>query len=93
MLRKADKEVHSGRNGYLYVEQEGMTMNRHLDGVYFRVERDEKWESICFSDLTEEERTQLMKRMNREFLEGLCNILADTIKELGDTFDIIRGRD
>lgn len=68
-------------------------MNRHLDGVYFRVERDGKWQNICFSDLTEEERTQLMKKMNREFLEGLCNILADTIKEIGDTFDIIRGRD
>lgn len=27
-------------------------MQRNLDGVYFRVERDGKWQNICFSDLT-----------------------------------------
>ena len=26
-----------------------------LDGIYFRVERDGKWQSLCVSDLTPEE--------------------------------------
>lgn len=34
---------------------------RDLDGVYFRTRRDEKWCDICFSDLTEEERKEVME--------------------------------
>ena len=30
-------------------------MDRNLDGIYFRVQRDEKWGNTCFSDLTQEE--------------------------------------
>lgn len=25
---------------------------RNLDGVYFRVERDGKWENVCFTSIT-----------------------------------------
>ncbi len=28
---------------------------RDMDGIYFRVQRDGKWENLCFSDLTSEE--------------------------------------
>lgn len=28
---------------------------RNLDGAFFRVKRDDKWQNICFSDLTDEE--------------------------------------
>lgn len=31
-------------------------MNRNLDGYYFRVKRDGKWDNICWSDMTDEER-------------------------------------
>lgn len=30
-------------------------MDRKLDGVYFRIKRNDKWENVCFSDLTEED--------------------------------------
>ena len=30
-------------------------MNHNLDGVYFRVKRDDRWQNICFTDLTDEE--------------------------------------
>ena len=36
-------------------------INRELDGCYFRIQRDGKWQSICFSDLTEIERDSVMK--------------------------------
>lgn len=68
-------------------------MNRHLDGVYYRVERDGKWESICFSDLTPAEREQVLEKETIVHVKSLCIHLANIIKELGDTFDIIRGRD
>jgi hypothetical protein len=64
-------------------------MNRHLDGVYFRVKRDNKWQNICFSDLTEDERNEMMKNRSVEWLQSLCNILANKIKEIGDQFDLI----
>ena len=30
-------------------------INRDLDGIYFRVKRDDRWQNICFSDMTDEE--------------------------------------
>lgn len=32
-------------------------MNRELDGCYFRIVRDGVGQSVCFTDLTKEERT------------------------------------
>lgn len=65
-------------------------MDRNLDGVYFRIQRDGKWGNICFSDLTETEREEVMKDREINWLKGLCNILANTIREIGDELDIIR---
>ena len=33
-------------------------MNRDIDGVYFRIERDGEFQNLCFSDLTTEERAR-----------------------------------
>lgn len=63
-------------------------MDRNLDGVYFRVKRDGKWRSICFSDLTAEEREEVLKDRPVEWLKQLCCILADTIKNIGEAFDL-----
>lgn len=63
---------------------------RELDGVYFRVERDGKWQNICFTDLTEKERDEVLKERTPEWLVSLCRRLADVVRELGDTFDIER---
>ena len=63
-------------------------MNRNLDGVYFRVKRDDKWDNICFSDLTEEEMDEVMKDRPIEWLQKMCKILGKTIRNIGDQFDI-----
>ena len=65
-------------------------MNRNLDGVYFRVERDGKWQNICFSDLTTSEREEVLTDKNEQWLRELCGILADKLKFIGDGFNIIR---
>lgn len=59
-------------------------MKRDLDGVYFRIGK----ENICFSDLTEEQQEEVMKNRSDEWLKSLCKLLAKTIKEIGDQFDI-----
>ncbi len=64
-------------------------INRNLDGVYFRIERDGKWDSICFSDLTEDEMKSVMKGRDIEWLQSLAIILGNTIKALGNQFDLI----
>lgn len=63
--------------------------NRNLDGVAFRVNRNNVWENICFSDLSEEEMVKVMKGKDVNWLKSLCIILGKRIKEIGDTFDIV----
>lgn len=65
-------------------------MERNLDGFYFRVEREGKWKSICFSDLTEEEMRKVTEGKSIEWLQQLAIGLGRTIKEIGDTFNMSR---
>lgn len=66
-------------------------MNRKLDGCFFRVQRDGKWGPVCFSDLTFDEREKMCEGRSAEWLKSLCFHLADCLKGLGDTFDIVAG--
>lgn len=66
-------------------------MNRNLDGIYFRINRDGRWQNICYSDLTLEERDEVCKGRGREWLRSVADILADRLKEIGDQFDIVAG--
>ena len=65
-------------------------MNRNLDRIYYRVKRGEKWESVCLSDLTEEERRPFLESLDKEGLIRCADHLCDMLKELGDVFDIAR---
>lgn len=64
-------------------------MDRNLDGVYFRVEREGQWVSLCFSDLTAEQMDAVLDNRSTEWLKSLCVILGKTIRRLGDDLDII----
>ena len=54
------------------------TTTYNLDGIYFRVERDGKWQSLCISDLTSEELKSVTKDWD-------CNQLTIVAKELSCT--------
>ena len=64
-------------------------MNRNLDRCYFRMERDGKWQNVCFSDLSAEERDRVLDGRDVNWLKSLCRYLADRIKDIGDEFDIV----
>ena len=64
-------------------------MNRNLDGIYFRVERDGKWENACFSDLTQDEMENVMKNRDIDWLKSMCIQLGKTIRRIGDQLDIV----
>ena len=71
-----------------YCDIETYPTVRNLDGAYFRVERDGKWENICFSDLTEDERGKVMAGKGEPWLISLANHLADRLHSIGDEFGI-----
>ena len=64
-------------------------MDRNLDGVYFRVKREEKYDNVCFSDLTEEEMDFVLKGRDEEWLRNMCKILGKTIRKIGDDLGIL----
>ena len=68
-------------------------MNRNLDTIYFRIERDNKWQNICFSDLTDIEMKEVLVGKDFKYLSSLCCILGNTIKEIGEQLDLKRGED
>ena len=68
-----------------------MKKNRKLDGVYFRVERDGKWQNICFTDLTEEEIETVVGERSTEWWKSLALILKGVINDIGEQFDIVGG--
>lgn len=70
-------------------QEDDIIMNRNLDGVYFRIKRDDKWENICFSDLTEEEMDDILKDKPDKWLRNMCKILGKTIKDIGEQLDIV----
>lgn len=62
------------------------SIKRNLDGVYFRIGT----ENICFSDLTEDQQDNVMENRSEEWLKSMCKHLANTIREIGDQFDLIK---
>lgn len=65
--------------------------NRNLDGCYFRIRRGEKYENLCFSDLTRDEQEELLKDKSPEYIQELAIRLAETLRQIGDQFDLIGG--
>ena len=64
-------------------------VNRNLGGCFFRVRRGEKYEDLCFTDLTRDEQETVLKDRSPEFIVGLTLHLAKIIRQIGDEFDLI----
>lgn len=65
-------------------------MDRKLDGMFFRVKRNGKWKNVCISDMTNEEREEVLKNKELQFLKKVIDNLCDTLKGIGDQFDLAR---
>lgn len=66
-------------------------MDRNLDDIYFRVEREGRWESVCFSDLTDDQMDSVLDRRSPEWLRSMCKALGHRFREMGDELDIVYG--
>lgn len=73
-------------------------IQRNLDGVYFRVKRDGKWQSVCYSDLEKDERDEIArKRAESEcatleeqvaWWRSMADILADQLYYMGEQLGV-----
>ena len=59
-------------------------LERNLDGIYFRIKRDDKWMNLCFTDLTEEEQKEVLKNKSQDFILHLALAMAKRLREVGD---------
>lgn len=65
-----------------------MKIKRELSGIFFRVERNGKWDNVCFEDLEYDEQLKVIEGRDIPWLIQLSQTLADTVNRLGNTFDI-----
>ena len=61
---------------------------RDLDGVYYRIMRNDKPQNVCFSDLTADERDEIIQKYDIPSLQRLCLHLADCLRRIGDELDL-----
>ena len=68
-------------------------MQRNIDGIYMRVNRDGKWQNVCLSDMTKEELDEVLADRDRLWLKGAVRHLALTIQAIGCKFDLVCSED
>jgi len=69
---------------------EDYPLERNLDGFYFFAIRNGKRTPRCFTDLTEDEQTEVLSKFNTDGLVRISIELAKILREVGDLFDIRR---
>lgn len=73
------------------VDKQQYPKQRNLDGCYFRVQREGKWYSLCWTDLTEEERVKLAEGKDVYWLRRMLEYITVQFRNVGDHFDVVAG--
>ena len=60
----------------------------NLSGIYFREKVGDKFENICFEELSEGKQNEILNTKDVEFIKNLSKELSKTIVMLGDRFGI-----
>lgn len=72
-------------------------IQRNLDGIYFRVKRNGKYESICYSDMAAEERDEIAEKLDENrtpeeqaaWWRSMANILAERLYDMGEQLGVM----
>lgn len=72
-------------------------MQRNLDGVYFRVQRDGKWQNVCYSDMEQAERDDVARKRaetstpaeQASWWRSMADILADQLYDMGEQLGVM----
>ena len=70
---------------------------RNLDGIYFRVQRDGKWQNVCYSDMEQRERDEIASRRaetsttseQAQWWRSMADILADQLYDMGERLGVM----
>lgn len=79
-----DDDTRILKNEIYKLGENAMKIVRNLDNIYFRVKRGNSCENLCFTDLTEDERLEVLKEKSPEFILQLSLLLAKRLREVGD---------
>ena len=63
-----------------------MKTKRNLSGIYFK----HMGESVCFEELPEHIQDIAMEGKSEEWLKSLAKVLANTLNEIADKFNIVK---
>ena len=74
-----------------------MKKQRNLDGIYFRVERDGEWQSVCYSDMEQPERGEVARKRaetstpeeQAAWWRSMADILADQLYDMGEQLGVV----
>jgi len=70
---------------------------RNLDGIYFRVQRDGKWQNVCYSDMEQRERNEIARKKienstpaeQAQWWRSMADILADQLYDMGERLGVM----
>ena len=73
-------------------------IQRNLDGVYYRVKREGTWCTVCYSDMTADERREVIyDRMDDRplseqvgYYRRLAELMADQLYDMGEQMGVVR---
>jgi hypothetical protein len=65
-----------------------MSVQRHLDGYYFRILHEGKYQAICFSDMNDAERETVVSKMTKSELQNLAKGLGSRLYQIGQGYNI-----
>lgn len=66
-------------------------LKRNLDGIYLRVKRGDKFDSVCLSDMTEDELKEALPPEKGEWLKGAVIHLALTLRGFAEQIEDVVG--
>ena len=72
-------------------------IQRNLDGIYFRVQRDGKWTNVCYSDMTADERDEVPRKRaetstpeeQAAWWRSIADLLADQLYDMGEQLGVM----
>jgi hypothetical protein len=66
-----------------------MTMKRNLDGIFFRVKRNGKYENVCFTDLNPDEIERVGAGRSAEWWKNVALHLKARINIIGEACNLV----
>ena len=72
------------------IESRKKLQERNLSGIYARIKRDGKFQSVDLADMTPEELEEFLNKedLTIEYFRRLTKNLIEVIQEIADKFDI-----